>query len=530
MPGFPTHIRAQALVLSARHCCVCHRYMALGVEIHHIEPRSEGGSDLLDNAIVLCFDCHAAAGHYNSKHPKGTKYSRTELLQQRDAWYEIVQRGPIKTPASTDEMSVITRYVMTEDATALNDVLNVRDDELPFGKFNLLQLKKLLAQIERCSSAEGLSIEEGLSYGQVFKSAEDLKTARPSYEGRDWRQLESIDESRLPEFWKQVLAGGASVSDLGYARPCAFACGAGTPNGWWEEITLRRPRAVFLQVLNKNSYPIRVSFIRMNERGQNRPNEFLPYSELKTEAREFPLSSIAIASEESLLIPVGVLYGPLKSDDLPVESSRVLNQSSGDERREYFRTESTVFDSKLEATFARYGYWMSVVGLGVALQSGAIEIPVHDFDPTKPFTALSTQWEIGSCPHIFWLTAKNDWLYGGEILDGANESGLCATTSCIAPSDVTGFQVCELEYEITKLDWVEVDDVRLAEGVVLTKGDSIFFPVQSGSRVNVRGHYVAAIDKPSTQDHIRQKRGLLDAVMTQMSSSYWTLEESPRWR
>lgn len=52
---------------------------------------SNGGGTTYENCVPLCFDCHAEAGHYNSNHPKGTKYSPTELRAHRDLWYRAVQ-------------------------------------------------------------------------------------------------------------------------------------------------------------------------------------------------------------------------------------------------------------------------------------------------------------------------------------------------------------------------------------------------------------------------------------------------------
>jgi len=71
--GFPATIRERALVASARHCCVCHRYKGINIEVHHIAPEASGGSNDFDNAVVLCFDCHADAGHYNAEHPRVCK-------------------------------------------------------------------------------------------------------------------------------------------------------------------------------------------------------------------------------------------------------------------------------------------------------------------------------------------------------------------------------------------------------------------------------------------------------------------------
>ncbi len=96
--GFSQDIKNKILVLSARHCCVCHRYKGVKVEIHHIKPQADGGEDTLENAIALCFDCHADAGHYNPKHPKGLKLSQGELKLQKENWFKIVNENNISTP------------------------------------------------------------------------------------------------------------------------------------------------------------------------------------------------------------------------------------------------------------------------------------------------------------------------------------------------------------------------------------------------------------------------------------------------
>lgn len=69
MPFLPK-VREEALVKSGRRCCVCLHYKGVKIEVHHIEPESVSHDNTISNAIALCFDCHAEAGHYNPKHPK----------------------------------------------------------------------------------------------------------------------------------------------------------------------------------------------------------------------------------------------------------------------------------------------------------------------------------------------------------------------------------------------------------------------------------------------------------------------------
>jgi hypothetical protein len=62
-------------------CCLC---KALGVEVHHIVPQEEGGSDTEDNAAPLCPSCHETYGANPTK--------RKFIREARDLWYEICQR------------------------------------------------------------------------------------------------------------------------------------------------------------------------------------------------------------------------------------------------------------------------------------------------------------------------------------------------------------------------------------------------------------------------------------------------------
>ncbi len=73
--AFQRNVVEELLVSCHRYCCVCHKFCGSKIEIHHIVPRSEGGEDTFENAIALCFDCHAEIGAYNPKHPKGRKFS-----------------------------------------------------------------------------------------------------------------------------------------------------------------------------------------------------------------------------------------------------------------------------------------------------------------------------------------------------------------------------------------------------------------------------------------------------------------------
>ena len=57
-----------------RRCCICHRFCGVKIETDHIEPKEQGGDDSIENAIPVCFECHAEIHSYNDKHPRGRKF------------------------------------------------------------------------------------------------------------------------------------------------------------------------------------------------------------------------------------------------------------------------------------------------------------------------------------------------------------------------------------------------------------------------------------------------------------------------
>lgn len=75
-------------------CCLCHN---LGVEIHHIIPQSESGSDEEDNAAPLCPSCHETYG----ANPEKRKF----IKEARDFWYEICENRYPSEPSKLEDIS-----------------------------------------------------------------------------------------------------------------------------------------------------------------------------------------------------------------------------------------------------------------------------------------------------------------------------------------------------------------------------------------------------------------------------------------
>ena len=100
--------KVRVLPWCGRHCCLCGKMAGIGIEAAHLETNRSN----IDNAMPVCFDCHAAIGHYNRRHPRGRKFSIIELKARRDQIYEQQTRHLVPP----------VQYSLTEEGRALPDV------------------------------------------------------------------------------------------------------------------------------------------------------------------------------------------------------------------------------------------------------------------------------------------------------------------------------------------------------------------------------------------------------------------------
>lgn len=78
----------------------------------------------MDNGIPLCFDCHAAIGKYNKKHPLGNKYRYKELKTRREQIYEEYTKNLVPP----------IHFFLTQDR------INKKQNQLTFVGFHLQHL------------------------------------------------------------------------------------------------------------------------------------------------------------------------------------------------------------------------------------------------------------------------------------------------------------------------------------------------------------------------------------------------------
>jgi hypothetical protein len=103
--AFPDGEATKLLAACHRRCCVCHRFCGVKMELDHMVPAAEDGPDTIDNAIPLCFECHAEVHAYNDQHPRGRKFKPEELRLHKQQWLELCKASAqflASVPSRTD--------------------------------------------------------------------------------------------------------------------------------------------------------------------------------------------------------------------------------------------------------------------------------------------------------------------------------------------------------------------------------------------------------------------------------------------
>jgi hypothetical protein len=216
---FAPDVKEEALLRSGRRCCVCLRFKGVRVEVHHIVPEAKSHDNSLRNAITLCFDCHADAGHYNPKHPKGSKFRPSELRKHRDRLWRLVANGKIppegnldahflafiakafdraafKTPFRQEGRMESFDKAIDDTLLAINTgVLRTRDNQIVadvgFGKSALVDAdwRKSLNQVERRLHRLRASVAKALAAG-------DLKSCHEYCYCGNARTIDGLDAKR----------------------------------------------------------------------------------------------------------------------------------------------------------------------------------------------------------------------------------------------------------------------------------------------------------------------------------------------
>lgn len=104
----PQDLVDDILAKCARHCCVCRRHKPLHLQVHHIVPRSEGGTNDLGNLIAVCLTCHCDV---HTKTYFTRRFTPGELNRHRDDVFKLVAEGKLPYAADPDVSVRIPRLV-----------------------------------------------------------------------------------------------------------------------------------------------------------------------------------------------------------------------------------------------------------------------------------------------------------------------------------------------------------------------------------------------------------------------------------
>jgi hypothetical protein len=499
MGNFPKPVRDEALVLAARHCCSCRRFRAIHVEVHHLVPVSKGGTNELDNAITLCFDCHAAAGHYNDQHPRGTKYSPSELRLARDTWHAIVASGVIKEePVGPDP--ILVRYLVDLDPFEQNGVEAAA--EFP-----------LLGTI-------GVHGGDAARYTHAYRR--QLGGVTNTYPGLEayrsrWRDLIDTEQQATDfpyyaaqrrvtrqEFDKVIAPKAPQLAELAYTHQVPIndlvialahspdACGAGDDDLEIieEEYHIRSVWPLLLAITNRSAEPIQL--IELVGRGQG-SGGFAPKAKGADPLQEMqlPIPRAPLAPQATAIIQLGNLLG-----------------SFGElERTDHYHAEVAVdgvgyrdlcyTSLRLDDALGYAGPLLLPQAVVVSTGQGMERIPIHGFDAALVY-AVNTRWMMGCCPHLF-AKVDDQWRYLTSLF--TRDPGITTTETVPLPPGTSDVIIAELEDEVSWLTSVTAGGTCLAKDIIMHRGDSIHLQLNGVDVLTVAGGYTPPLVTLASRHH-----------------------------
>lgn len=174
--GFKRSEVEDLLVKCHRRCCVCHRFCGSKIEIDHIEPWAQSNDNNIENAIPVCFDCHAEIRSYNDQHPRGRKFTARELKGHREQWLDICKTHPeLLTLATSSADSGPIQGML--DELEFNLTIGKRLDAGSFGvQFRDEQLKRALREGTMAMLPEDLKETVSMAYAVISRT--NQKAAR----------------------------------------------------------------------------------------------------------------------------------------------------------------------------------------------------------------------------------------------------------------------------------------------------------------------------------------------------------------
>lgn len=489
--SFPSSVRDKALLAAARHCCVCRRYKGALLEVHHITPQSEGGADDLENAIALCFDCHAWAGHYFAKHPKGCKYSPDHLREAKKLWHAKVETGNVSLP--TGELAFQARFLISRDADVSRSIfagdLSVAPMEncmLANNEFGQFITKILTVHSSNPARFFGESYDSINAYRHAHPDAKCSCSDLDGYNYYDCIRNTSDQEfsskiSSISGFNKILLDMGAVSDDLCVVIAENGGCGDGSVS---EEFLTRPPWVIFLALTNISTRPIALEEIA----GLRELSE--KYRPLGTANESWIISmpKCAISSNQTVLVPLSLLLGPIQE----LGEAQIDIKTLADRGEFKDVVNLTSLPEGGGSSLRIVGHSFVPKSLCFKSSESMEHQEIHALDISSVYT-IDRVWQCGSCPHLFVLTDCGALEYAGELI--AKGQGVLVSESIRLPVGTSRVLIAELEDEISFISKISLDDIIVLCDVELKKGDSIELNVEGVQTFSLTGSYFPLCSK-----------------------------------
>ena len=476
--SFSKKIKEDILVASARHCSMCHSYKGLKVEVHHITPKVQGGNNSESNAISLCFDCHADAGHYFADHPKGTKVSPRELRKHKKSWEKLVTQNLIPIPKRD---LVYIQHIITDSFHMIKELSETNLENFPI-KNSLLVKTPVLKFIQNLIKDQDYRHSTCSSY--KFKSETEYLEAHPKaillknngeYNGYTYNRIPSSSEI------KEVCSGD-SVTQYLLENKCELdkICISGTHSDGCEglefmESYITRPMYMtMLAIENITDEPISIDSLVGNI------SEGVLYNSLnKTSSNNnIHLPQMKIMPNKTLIIPTAIILSDFESFEIDNEST-INRFYVGNEQRQEFQKIS-IKTKPNQYDFIGPSLLIQAVQFNNRLQS------VHELDMNNLYH-IDRYYMCGSCPHLFFVKNNGKLEYVRELFFKSPDR--LQIEKITISKDVKAVIVVELENELTFIESISLNKKVSLINEELNKGMYKIFPVIEDDYMEIKGKY-----------------------------------------
>ncbi len=484
--GFSNQIKEKAYIASARRCCVCKKFKGRNIEVHHIVQKADGGKDTYENAIPLCFDCHAEAGHYNPRHPKGARYSPSELRAHRDAWYKVVADGKLHV----EEIDATHYYYLTNSFDIVSEIINGEFNDFPIDNVKLLKnnLYRFLKSAEKFKF--GIKRESDIE-GKRYKSVEDYKHTHPnaveikshwgySHWERDLSAQEIKDELASEDFIScYMLEHGAKPSEIAKVEFNEHGCA----DSYFETYRLRRAKVAFLALINSSDDTLVCESIteilydddKMVNAGSIGGNE-----------KTTNINNIPLPPGECILIPSCIVLTPFDDYNYKPEKELTLDHVKSGETQDTRRVSIDELSH-----YPTIGPYHKITSMSVKQKNTNIQL---EFRPLlmNNLLLVSRYWECGSCPHIFIQSSDSEkWVYIGELFTSTPDTDQIYSIDKNNPifKETVAIKIIELESEITRIENIYIDGVLAINNIELNKNEELTLNVEKADLIEIHGSY-----------------------------------------